>query len=134
MPRMSGPDACLDGVLGAAAEATIPVVDAGLLRGDGVFEVLRLYGGRPFALDEHLARMERSAAGLRLPIDVAAVRGDVERLLAAAAPVDGILRLVVTRGAHRIALVEPLPALPESIRLTYIDYSPTRVLTQIKSL
>ena len=59
----------LDGTVMDAAEATIPVADEGLLRGDGVFEVMRLYGGRPFALDEHLARMAGSAERLRLPLD-----------------------------------------------------------------
>ena len=49
--------ACLDGVVGPAADATISVTDEGLLRGDGVFEVIRLYDGRPFALDEHLERL-----------------------------------------------------------------------------
>ena len=47
----------VDGTIVPAAEATIPASDEGLLRGDGVFEVIRLYAGRPFALDEHLARM-----------------------------------------------------------------------------
>ena len=65
--------ACIDGRAGRAAEATIPVTDQGLIRGDGVFEVIRLYAGRPYALDAHLERLERSAAGLRLPLDVDAV-------------------------------------------------------------
>ena len=47
----------------------VPAADDGLLRGDGVFEVIRLYAGRPFALDEHLDRLERSAAALELPIE-----------------------------------------------------------------
>jgi branched-chain amino acid aminotransferase len=41
--------ACVDGVLVPVAKAAIPVTDEGLLRGDGVFEVLRLYDGVPFA-------------------------------------------------------------------------------------
>ena len=55
----------MDGVVLDAAEATIPVTDEGLLRGDGVFEVIRVYAGRPFALDQHLTRMIGSAAGMR---------------------------------------------------------------------
>ena len=73
--------AIVDGTVSPAAEARIPVTDEGLLRGDGVFEVMRLYGGRPFALDEHLARLARSAENLRLPVDLDAVRADVEALL-----------------------------------------------------
>ena len=58
--------ACLDGAIAAAEETSIPVTDEGFLRGDGVFEVVRVYDGHPFALDEHLDRMTRSAANLRL--------------------------------------------------------------------
>ncbi len=43
--------------------AGVPVDDPGIVRGDGVFEVVRLYGGRRLALDDHLARLERSARG-----------------------------------------------------------------------
>ena len=65
-----------------AAEATIPATDEGLLRGDGVFEVIRVYDGQPFALEDHFVRLERSATNLRLPIDLEAVRADAHRLLA----------------------------------------------------
>jgi len=41
--------ASVDGAIGPAEEARIPVSDEGLLRGDGAFEVMRLYQGRPFA-------------------------------------------------------------------------------------
>ena len=49
--------ASVDGAIGPADAARIPVTDEGLLRGDGAFEATRLYGGRPFALEEHLARL-----------------------------------------------------------------------------
>src|SRR6058998_3339725 len=126
--------ACLDGAVLPVAEARIPVTDAGLLRGDGVFEVVRLYGGRPYALDEHLARMTRSADNLRLPFDASAVEADTRALLDAAAPGDGLLRLVATRGGHRLALLEPLPDYPPAISLGLVEYVPTRVLDGIKSL
>ena len=126
--------AILDGVLMDAAQAQIPVTDEGLLRGDGVFEVVRLYEGGPFALDEHLARMARSAAAVRLPLDLDAVRDDVGSILAAAAPGDGVLRVLATRGGRRIALVEPLKALPDTIALATVTYAPSRVLNGVKSL
>ena len=77
---------CLDGVIAPAAETQIPATDEGLLRGDGVFEVVRVYEGHPFALGEHLDRIERSAANLRLPYDVprAELEADSRELLAAA--------------------------------------------------
>ncbi|MDQ3609760.1 MAG: aminotransferase class IV [Actinomycetota bacterium] len=128
------PDACVDGKLLDANEARIPATEDGLLRGDGVFEVVRLYAGRPFALDEHLERMALSAANLRLPLDVAAVRADVEELLGAADPLDACLRLVATRGGRRLAFVEPLPAWPTTLRLASVTYAPTRLMDGVKSL
>jgi branched-chain amino acid aminotransferase len=47
-----------------ALAGAIPVTDDGLLRGDGVFEVMRVYGGTPLARDSHLARMAHSARNL----------------------------------------------------------------------
>ena len=126
--------ASLDGQVLPLAEARIPVTDEGLLRGDGVFEVRRVYGGRPHALTEHLERMERSAANLRLELDAEAVRADAEALLAAADAGDVLLRLVATRGGHRIALIEPLPDYPDAVRLGTVTYAPTRVLDGVKSL
>ena len=124
----------LDGTVIDVDQAQISVTDDGLLRGDGVFEVARIYGGRPFALDEHLERMARSAATLRLPFDTDAVRADATALLAAGEPDDAMLRLVVTRGGRRIGMLETLPERPETISLATITYTPTRVLDGVKSL
>ena len=124
----------LDGTVMPAGEVHIPATDEGLLRGDGVFEVMRLYDGRPFALDDHLARMQRSADNLLLPIDVEAMRADVEALLEAGRPSDGVLRVLVTRGGRRIGFIEPLPKLPETLALKTITYAPTRILDGVKSL
>lgn len=126
--------AILDGEVMPPGEARIDVTDEGLLRGDGVFEVIRLYDGRPFALDDHLARMANSAAGLRLPFDADAVRADVDALLAAGDHGEAVLRVVVTRGGRRIALIESLKEMPPTISLATVTYSPTRVLDGIKSL
>jgi branched-chain amino acid aminotransferase len=125
---------CLDGALVPAEQAAIPVTDHGLLRGDGVFEVVRLYDGVPYGLDEHLARMRRSAENLRLPLDVADVAADVAALLAVTPPADAAVRVLATRGGHRIAMIEALPDLPETAALAAVTYAPTRVLDQIKSL
>ncbi len=119
-----------------ASAATIPATDEGLLRGDGVFEVIRVYDGRPFAFEDHLRRLESSALNLRLPVDLEAVRADAYRLLAHAGvgPDHALLRIVVTRGGRRLLLTEPLPQRPERLRLGSITYSPTRVLDGVKSL
>ena len=86
--------AILDGTVTDAAQVQIPATDDGFLRGDGVFEVMRLYGGRLFALDDHLTRLGRSAANLRLPIDLDAVRADVEDLVERNDVQDAAMRVV----------------------------------------
>jgi branched-chain amino acid aminotransferase len=130
------PLASIDGEIMTAAEATVPATDDGFLRGDGVFEVVRVYDGVPFALDEHLTRLERSGANLRLPVDAEAVRADVHRLLAeaGAGPPHEAVRIVLTRGGRRIVMTESMHALPDRIRLRSITFAPTRVLDGIKSL
>src|ERR687897_2180298 len=129
--------ACVDGSVMPAEEATIPATDEGLLRGDGAFEVIRVYDGRPFALADHLDRLERSAANLRLSgVPRAELEAEVPELLGArgGAEVDGCLRILLTRGGHPPLLTEPLPPTPERVRLGVVEYAPTRVLDGIKSL
>ena len=98
--------ASVDGVVGPAEEALIPVTDEGLTRGDGAFEVMRLYDGVPFALEAHLGRMAHTCAGLRLELDEAAVRAELAALLAAAGPVSALVRVVLTRGGRRVMTIE----------------------------
>ena len=47
-------------------EASVPVLDRGFLFGDGVYEIVPVYGGRPLRLPEHLARLQRSCDAIRL--------------------------------------------------------------------
>ena len=126
--------ASLDGTLGPADDLRIPVTDEGLLRGDGAFEVMRLYGGRPFALSDHYARLRHTCEGLRLEADHDALAGELDALLEAAGPVDALLRVVLTRGGRRIAIVEPLPERPPVARVATITYAPNRILDGLKTL
>ena len=80
----------------------IPATDEGLLRGDGAFEVIKLYEGRPYALRDHLDRLERSAATIELPVDRAALEHEIGDLLGEFGARDGALRIVVTRGGRRV--------------------------------
>jgi branched-chain amino acid aminotransferase len=126
--------ASVDGRVTETAEATIGLKDDGLYRGDGAFEVIRLYDGRPYALDDHIARLERSAASLRLEFDRVALLAEIEALLAEQGAVDGQLRLVVTRGGRRIAATEHVPVHAPTIHLGSVTYQPTVILNGVKSL
>jgi branched-chain amino acid aminotransferase len=126
--------ASVDGRVTPTGEATIPLRDDGLYRGDGAFEVIRLYNGRPFALGDHLDRLQRSAAAIQLEFDRGALEKEIGALLDVADDADGQLRLIVTRGGRRIAATEQLPPHAETIRLATVTYSPTVILNGVKSL
>jgi len=126
--------ASVDGVISPTTDATIPLPDDGLYRGDGVFEVIRLYEGHPFALTEHLDRLERSAAAIELPVDRDAVERELDALVEEAGKVEAQLRIVLTRGGRRILLIENMPPMAETVRLATVTYQPTVILTGVKSL
>lgn len=126
--------ASVDGNITPTAEATIGLKDDGLYRGDGAFEVIRLYQGKPFALVDHLDRLERSTAAIELGFDRGSLEREIEALLAQAGPVEGQMRLIVTRGGSRIVATEPIPPHPETVSLQSVTYCPTVILNGVKSL
>ena len=89
-----------------AGEASVSVLDHGLLYGDGVFEGIRVYDGRPFLLDEHLDRLEASARAivLELPAARAEIAAVCREAIARSGHDDGYLRLVVTRGVGALGV------------------------------
>jgi D-alanine transaminase len=86
-------------------EARIGVEDRGFQFADGVYEVVRIYNGKLFALDAHLQRLVKSAEGieLKLPVPAAQLRGEIGKFVArnpAGDPgADGMIYLQLTRGA-----------------------------------
>lgn len=81
------------------AEASIPVLDRGFLFGDGVYEVIPVFGGKPLRLDDHLARLKRSLGEIRIPppLTDAEWSSIFSRLITGTG--DQYLYLQVTRGA-----------------------------------
>ena len=126
--------ASVDGRIIPTAEVMIPAHDDGLLRGDGVFEVIKVYGGRTHALGDHLDRMQRSADAISLDLQRDALESEAKALLGEAGDADAQLRLVVTRGGRRLAFLEPLSEWPATAALVSVTYSPSVILTGVKSL
>jgi branched-chain amino acid aminotransferase len=126
--------ASVDGNIAPTAATTIPLRDDGLYRGDGVFEVIRLYGGRPFSLGEHLDRLERSAKAIELGVDRGRLESEIVTLLERNGDADGQLRLILTRAGRRIALIEPLADWGPAVSLASVAYAPSVILTGVKSL
>jgi branched-chain amino acid aminotransferase len=126
--------ASIDGEIRPVEEVTISVTDDGLLRGDGAFEVFRLYDGHSFALDEHLARLDRSCRSLRLAYPEAMLVDEIGALVQKAAGVTCDLRIVLTRGGRRLLLLEPPVDVGSTLRLGFVAHSPTDLLAGVKSL
>jgi D-alanine transaminase len=95
---------CLNGEFSRVCDAKVSVLDRGFLFGDGVYEVVPVYGGRLFRVDEHLARLDRSLAKVRIPNPCARAdwlsrcRELVRRLAEQTGAQDQVVYLQVTRG------------------------------------
>ena len=96
----------LNGQLVPPEDAKVSVYDHGLLYGDGVFEGVRVYGGKIFRLDEHTSRLFESARAIRLqvPIGFDEVKAAQKRTVADNGIDDGYIRMVLTRGAGSLGL------------------------------
>ncbi|HEY0822642.1 MAG TPA: aminotransferase class IV, partial [Ramlibacter sp.] len=98
----------LNGEFSTVRDAKVSVLDRGFIFGDGVYEVVPAYEGRPFRFEEHMNRLDRSLGELRIrnPLDRAAWRKLVDDLVSAYArhvgrnPADTnqLVYLQVTRG------------------------------------
>lgn len=120
----------LDGKLLPLSEARISPLDRGFLFGDAVYEVLPVYGGRAYRMDEHLERLDRSLAGIRMPpvMNRAGWISVLAALVHGNGGGDLLLYIQVTRGAEPernhvpqpgtrptvLAFVAPLPVVPAS--------------------
>ncbi len=96
----------LDGEYVSLSEAKIPVLDHGILYGDGIFEGIRAYNGSVFRLDDHLRRFQSAAKAiyLDLPLAIEEIRDVILESCRRNDIVDGYVRLVCTRGADGLGL------------------------------
>jgi branched-chain amino acid aminotransferase len=116
----------VDGEFVPADQAVIPVDDLALLRGIGVFDLLRTYDGKPYFLDAHIDRLETSAQkiGITLPWSHDDIANVVAQTLAQNDIPEANIRIVVTGGSSTdfmtpsgkprlLVLVSPVPRLPD---------------------
>jgi branched-chain amino acid aminotransferase len=99
----------IDGRILPAEQATVSVLDRGFLYGDSVFEVLRTYNGVPFAMEEHLARLARSAERtlIRLPVTLPELRAETEAVLKTAGYAESLVRIMISRGTAGTLGLDP---------------------------
>ena len=108
IPQLPDLPCYLNGEFTSVRDAKVSVMDRGFIFGDGVYEVVPVYAGRPFRFAEHMARLDRSLAEMRIanPMDRAQWRELVDRLIALHAASQGqrpeasdqLVYIQVTRG------------------------------------
>ena len=92
--------AYLNGAWQPLEETRVPVMDRGFLFGDGVYEVIPVYSGKPFRLEQHLERLDNNLAAIRIdtPLSHDEWKAIIQRLIEDLGAVDQALYLQVTRG------------------------------------
>lgn len=96
---MPEPLVYLNGEFVPYESARVPVEDRGLQFADGVYEVVRYYDRRPFRMQQHLARLVRSAAGIELPLPpIEEIRQAMDALVEKQGLQDAAVYLQITRG------------------------------------
>jgi D-alanine transaminase len=101
-------------------EIHVDIEDRGFQFGDGIYEVIKVYNGMFFLMDEHLQRLERSAAelDLSLPYPIDRMKGNLRRLLKANELHNGHVYLQISRGAAQRS-----HHFPENTTSTFVAYT-----------
>jgi len=96
----------IDGELKQAENAVVSVLDRGFLYGDSVFETLRTYKKKPFALEDHVERLQKSAERvlIELPVSRAQISAEIARAVAASGFEESYVRVMITRGQGALGL------------------------------
>jgi len=102
----TGPVVWIDGRLMAPEQAMVSVYDHALLYGDGVFEGIRVYGGRIFKMRSHLHRLMGGCEAIRLKpeLGIERLESALREAVAASGLQDAYIRLIVTRGKGSLGL------------------------------
>lgn len=95
------PLAWIDGSRCDLSEAMVPLEDRGYLLGDGVYEVIKIYNGKPFYLHPHLDRLQNSASAvnIKIPYSMEKIEGEIATLIENSDCKSGYLYMQVTRGS-----------------------------------
>ena len=122
----------LNGKFMPVEEARVPVLDRGFIFGDGVYELIPVYSRVPFRIDEHLARLERSLAAVRIrnPYSRAEWRDIILQLVAKQAFEDQGVYFQVTRGVAKRDHAFPKDAVPTVFIMSNPLVNPPRELVE----
>lgn len=102
-----------NGELMPLSAVKVSVLDRAFLFGDAIYEVIRIYNGKPFLFDEHVARIDRNLHKLNLPTDASRISERIQQTIVAADVESGVVYVQVSRGVaarmHRFPQPPPVP-------------------------
>lgn len=127
MPAIPDSLCYLNGEFGALRDTKVSVLDRGFLFGDGIYEVLPVYGRRIFRFEEHMARLARSLSKIRIanPMTSAEWLAASRRVIEAYPADDQLLYLQVTRGVAPREHTMPADLVPTVFIMTSGTRAPT---------
>ncbi|MGB3556668.1 MAG: D-amino acid aminotransferase [Jannaschia sp.] len=125
----------IDGALTPRADAKVSVYDSGFMLGDGVWEGLRLYGGRWTFRDEHLDRLFEAARAIDL--DIGRTRAEVADALEETRKANGMetdahARLMVTRGVKRLPFQHPRLSVSGPTMVIIMEHSRPKIARPVR--
>ena len=126
----------LNGVFGPLSEAKISVLDRGFIFGDGIYEVVPIYHGKPFRMEQHLARLERSLAKLHIqqPMTKPQWVGLVKDLMARTTESTGMVYIQISRGVAKRDHAFPVPSVKPTVFAMVAPMSPPSAAVREKGV
>lgn len=127
--------AWINGAVCDLAEAVVPLEDRGYLFGDGVYEVIKIYNGKPFYLRPHLDRLQKSASGIamEIPYPMEKIEQEIASLIENSACKGGYLYMQVTRGSAKRDHLLPGGTRPSMVMYVR-EYNSPATIEEIKPL
>ena len=129
---MNDPLVYLNGAMTPLSEAKIPVLDRGFIFGDGIYEVIPIYGRRLFRAAQHMARLARSLAaiGIANPHSTDDWMRLIAQVVDASGDDDQMVYLQVTRGVAKRAHAFPAESTPTVFIMTNPLVTPSAAVRQ----
>jgi len=111
------PTVYLNGVFGPLSEAKISVLDRGFIFGDGIYEVVPIYHGKPFRMAQHLARLERSLAKIHIQQPMTKPQWEtlVKDLVSKTTDATCMVYIQISRGVAKRDHAYPVPAVTPTV-------------------
>ncbi len=126
----------LNGVFGPLSEAKVSVLDRGFIFGDGIYEVVPIYHGKPFRMEQHLTRLERSLAKIHIepPMTRSQWMELVKDLVSKTSDPTCMVYIQITRGVAKRDHAYPVPTVKPTVFAMASPMTPPSAELRVKGV